>query len=101
METPKERTKRWLEEARKKAIAHEEASRKNAGKNDWPWQLRLKITLPLVVVAMSLYGMSIMYTRQQANKLLEHRNRQIEAENQLDTFPTEEDKEVLKDSEDW
>lgn len=63
----KERTKKMMEEQRRKAVEHEKTSRANHGKAQFPLSLKLKQALPLVAIVVALYSWSFYYTKKRSN----------------------------------
>lgn len=62
-ETPKERTKRMLEELRQKTVNHDRDSRANQGKSIFTLRQKMKVTLPLVALVFGLFGASYFLTK--------------------------------------
>lgn len=70
-ENPQDRTKRLVEEARRKFIEHEKASRASGGDNKFSLRLKLRYAIPLGVVALVLYSYSFLYTKYRSG-IIEH-----------------------------
>lgn len=62
-EDVKERTERMRAEEKRRLAEHEKASRANQGRNTTPTIRTLGVSLPLVAIAVGLYGLSMLYMK--------------------------------------
>lgn len=103
--TPKERTKMLLERLKQKAAAHEAISRESQGRNQFSVGHKVRVSLPLVAIVITLYFGSFFYMKKRSSATLEIRN---EIPNVVDgssgdySFNSnEDDAELLKDDKQW